>query len=168
MTNAHREAIAKFNRGTYVLAAYRWLIEVGLLFAAFTEFPTHKWSIGLALLVFNGGVAVAGRAMGSLHLSATARNDGEQRRTRHAILLAAEFRADEKIGLDQMAFWDEVTARVDKEIEEENHMRWAHQDLGGVEKPAGFWKGILLAFLALVWELVAGLFGIGLVAALTN
>jgi hypothetical protein len=168
MTNEYKEAIAKFRRGNYVVYTYRWLIEVALLFAAFTEFPTHKWSIGLALLVFNGGISAMGRGVVTIHTIALAQNDKEHRRTRHAILLAAEYKDRDKIEIDQVAFWDEVAIRVDQEIEKVDIRRRASQRLGELETPAGFWKGTLLALLALVWELVASLFGIGLVAVLTN
>ena len=159
MTTDQKEAIAKFTRGNFVFGIYRWLIEVGFLFAAFNEFPTHKWSIGLALLAFNGGVAGIGRAVVGLHLSAAASDDSEQRKTRHAAILASEQATDGNRNMEHESFWSEVALRVDREYAALNEF---------ADKPTGFWVGSLLAISALVWELIASLFGIGLVAALTS
>lgn len=141
------------------MAIYRWLIEVAFLFAAFTEFPDHKWTIGLGLLVFSGAVSAIGRAIMGEELGSVVRDDGERRKTRHAVILAAEEAAAGHTSIDQEEFWRLVAARVESEYKAADEY---------ADKPTGFWAGSLLAVSALIWQVVASLFGIGLVAALTN
>lgn len=159
MLAEQKDGAATFGRGTVVLSVYRWLIEVAFLFAAFTEFPTHKWSIGLGLLTFGGGVAVIGRAIAGGEIGQVLRDDGERRKTRHAIILASEQTATGHASINQGVFWSEVAKRVEREYEVANEY---------ADKPTGRWVGVLLASISLIWQLAASLVGIGVVAALTN
>lgn len=155
----HKEALAKLSRGGYVLGVYRWLIEVAFLFAAFTEFPNHKWSIGLGLLAFGGGVAGLGHALTASTAAANVIADEAERKTRQAIVLAAETSSKAARPLHQGDFWTTVNQRMAAEYEEAN--RYA-------DKPTGTWLGFALATTSLITQLIGSVLGIGLVMALTS
>ncbi|MFN6952860.1 MAG: hypothetical protein ACK4NE_09760 [Albidovulum sp.] len=159
MGPSQKEALGKLSRQTWVIGIYRWVIEVTFLFAAFTEFPEHKWSIGLAVLVFSGGIGGLVHYMQLVHAAENVAMDEAERKTRHAIVRAAELAAAGEGRIEQWEFWSEVDRRVAAEREPMD---------GGPDKPTGFWKGLLLAAGSLLWQLVASLFGIALVASLTS
>lgn len=139
-------------RKAYVIGALRWLVGVAFLFVAFGDFPAHKWTIGLGLLVFNLGVEAL--IIVTTHGQAWANrvDDVAERKTRQAIVLAAERGSDLGHSWD---FWEEVDRRVAAEM-------------GPPPKPAGFWKSAGLVIGAIVWRLVADVFGIAVVMALTS
>lgn len=116
-------------RGSYVLGVYRWLLGVGFLFVAFNEFPQHKWSIGLGLLVFNAGVEAVGRGIASLTVGLELRLDAGERLSRWATLLAP-IRAPhvDLSDRDETAeFWDEMRSRGEgeaKRLREKVTSRW--------------------------------------------
>lgn len=158
LTLDQKEAIGKLTRQALVIGIYRWLIEVVFLFAAFTEFPEHKWSVGLAVLAFSAAISAVVHVQQTSHAVANVMMDQGERKTRHAILLAGEL-AGKSVGqIDERSFWDQVDGRVEAEA-----TRLGNPDA----KPTGFWKGTLLAMGALLWQLAASLFGIALVATLT-
>lgn len=157
MSRSQKEALGKLSRQTWVTGIYRWVIEVAFLFAAFTEFPQHKWSIGLAVLAFSGGIGALVHYMQLVHAAANILMDEGERKTRHAIVRAAELAAAGDAHIEQWDFWDEVDRRVTGERSNQEPL----------DKPTGFWAGIALAAGSLIWQLAASLFGIALVAALT-
>lgn len=139
-------------RKAYVIGALRWLIGVAFLFVAFSDFPTHKWTIGLGLLVFNLGIEAAICVVLMVQALSNRLDELAERKTRHAIVLAAE----QGQGVSHhWEFWEEVDRRVAAE-------------LGPLSKPAGVWKSIGLVIGTVAWRLVADLFGIALVMALTS
>lgn len=141
-----------------MIGAYRWLIEVAFLFAAFTEFPEHKWSLGLAVLAFGAATSAVIHIQRTSHAVANVMMDQGERKTRYAILLAGEL-AGKSVGeIDEWSFWGEVDRRVEAEaVRLDDHEA----------EPTGFWKGLFLATGSLLWQLAASLFGIALVAGLT-
>lgn len=148
-------------RGSYVLGVYRWLLGVGFLFVAFNEFPQHKWSIGLGLLVFNAGVEAVGRGIASLAVGLELRLDAGERLSRWATLLAPVRAPHVDLSdRDETAeFWGEMHSRGEgeaKRLREEG------------EKPVGWLGGFGLATASLLWRIIADLFGIGLAMALTG
>lgn len=158
LTLSQKNAVEKLTRQTYVIGIYRWLIEVAFLFAAFTEFPEHKWSVGLAVLAFGAAISAVIHVQQAIHTIANMMMDQGERKTRHAILLAGEL-AGKNVGeIDERYFWGEVDRRVESET---------HRSDEPETKPTGSWKGLLLATASLLSQLAASLFGIGLVAALT-
>lgn len=90
------------------LAIYRGILLFVFLLVAFGEFPDHKLSIGLGALVFLQGIAGVGLAMSVAALTSNAVDDMAERKTRHAILLAAQ-QGREAGGYD---FWTIVDDRV--------------------------------------------------------
>lgn len=159
MGSAQQEAVKKLARQTYVTATYRWLIEVSFLFAAFTAFPEYKWPIGLGLLVFVGGVQAVVLTLDLMHRHNNTLADEAERKTRHAIVRAAELAAKGVSDIDQVEFWQEVDGRVRLE-------RSAQEDASPT--PVGFWKGLALASGAFVWQLSASVLGIAVVAGMTG
>lgn len=160
MTPDQSAVANRFKRQGWVTLAYRFLIEVAFLFIAFSQFPDHKWTIGMGLLVFNGAVGSVGLLIQQLaagleiHLSQT------DRRTRHAIILAAEQAALGKHHeIDQENFWRIVHERAEFELAQESR----YQD-----KPAGPWQGFGLAIAALFWSVLSSLAGIVIVMVLTG
>lgn len=82
----------RFKRQGWVTLAYRFLIEVTFLFVAFSQFPDHKWTIGLGLLAFNGALGSVGLLIQQVAASLEIRLSQTDRRTRHTIVLAADRR----------------------------------------------------------------------------
>lgn len=158
LTLDQKDAIGKLTRQAFVIGIYRWLIEVSFLFAAFTEFPEHKWSVGLAVLAFGAATTAVIHVQQTSHAVANVMMDQGERKTRHAILLAGEQAAKSVGEIDEWYFWGEVDRRVEAE---------ATRNGDPEAKPTGFWKGLLLATGSLSWQLAASLFGIAVVAALT-
>lgn len=139
-------------RKAYVIGALRWLIGVAFLFVAFIDFPAHKWTIGLGLLVFNLGVEALIIVMTHGQMWANRVDDVAERKTRQAIMLAAERGSDVGHPWD---FWEEVDRRVAAEM-------------GPLPKPAGFWKSTGHVIGAIAWRLVVDVLGIAIVMALTT
>lgn len=138
-------------RRAWVLGLYRWLIGLAFLFAAFSAFPGSKWAIGLGVLVFNAGVEAV---LLSMEVHAKVSEMSRERAdmlTRHTAVLAAERRG---LGDWPQGFWSEAHRRVNAEIED--------------GEPIGFWKSAGLVVGALAWRVVADVFGIALVMALTG
>jgi hypothetical protein len=158
VTPANKEVIGKLTRGAWVFSIYRWLMEVAFLFAAFSEFPDHKASIGFAVLAFGAAVSCLLQMAQISHSSANILADEGERKTRHSIVLAAEMAAKGVTDIDLWSFWLEVDRRVQAE----------HAERSDLVSETGFWKGFGLASAALLWQLAASLFGLGVVAALTS
>lgn len=156
-----QQAIAnRSKRQGWVTVVYRFLIEVTFLFVAFNEFPNHKWTIGLGLLVFNGAVGSVALAVQQLALGLEIFLGQSDRKTRHAIVLAAEHAAlGKRDDIDPAKFWRAVDERLEFELSEEGR----YQD-----KPAGRWLGFGMATAALLWSLLSSLAGIIIVMALTE
>jgi hypothetical protein len=159
LTLDQKETVARVTRQTYVTGIYRWLIEVAFLFAAFTEFPEHKWSIGLAVLAFGAAVGGIVHYQQALHTLENVLMDQGERKTRHAVILASELAAKGVSEIEQYNFWGEVDRRVAAEV---------RRDADPGARPTGFWKGLVLGAASLIWQLTASLVGIALVAALTS
>jgi hypothetical protein len=149
---ALRDEVAKATRSLFSIAILRWLFGLIFLFVAFSEFPDHKWSIGLGLIVFNLGIAGVCQIVQGLHVDAYRMDDLAERKTRHTVLLAAERlpSPDHETG----EFWAEVDRRVRAEV--------------GEPTKVGFWKSVGLVGGRVLWGLFADLFGIGIVASLTG
>lgn len=139
-------------RNAYVIGALRWLIGVAFLFAALSDLPAYKWTIGLGLLVFNLGVEAVISVVTAMRALNNRIDDLAERKTRQAIVLAAE--RGREVG-HHWDFWEEVDRRVEAEM-------------GPVPKATGFWKSAGLVIGAVMWRLVADIFGIALVASLTS
>lgn len=102
--------IGRLKRQGYGLMIYRTLLTFLFLMAAFTAFPQLKLVVGLGLLVFNQAVAALGHVASTHFQLANMLDDEGERKTRHAILLAAERPpVDEYEHID---FWPEVNRRV--------------------------------------------------------
>lgn len=149
----------RLNRASWVRSIGRWIIELAFLFTAFTEFPEHKWSIGLGFLVLQGMVVHLGHSMTVLAVNATILSDAAERKTRHCIVLAAESPMLPTDEFTRSAFWASVDSRVAAEAAAAD--RYA-------DKPIGRLAGFGLAALALLWEVGASVVGIGFVMALTD
>lgn len=150
----------RFKRQGWVTLAYRFLIEVAFLFVAFSQFPDHKWTIGMGLLVFNGAVGSVALMIQQLAAGLEIHLAQTDRKTRHAIVLAAEQAALGKDDdIDQEKFWRTVDGRLEFELAEEVR----YQD-----KPAGPWQGFGLAIAALLWSVLSSLAGIVIVMVLTG
>lgn len=159
MSSAQKAILAKLGRQSFVIGIYRWLIEVAFLFAAFTAFPERKWPIGMAVLAFSGGLQAIIHTLQVMHQENNVILDVAERKTRHAIVHAAELAAKGTAEIDQGAFWGEVDGRVGSEQARAEDTQ---------VKPDGFWKGFALASGSLIWQLAASLFGIAIVAGLTG
>lgn len=150
----------RFKRQGWATVAYRFLIEVAFLFVAFGQFPEHKWTIGMGLLVFNGAVGSIGLTIQQLAAGLEIHLGQTDRKSRHAIVLAAEQAALGKHDdIDREKFWRTVDGRVEFELAEESR----YQD-----KPAGPWQGFGLAIAALLWSFLSSLAGIVIVMVLTG
>lgn len=150
----------RLKRQGWVTLAYRFLIEVAFLFVAFSQFPDHKWTIGMGLLVFNGAVGSVALTIQQLAVGLEIHRGEADRKTRHAIVLAAEQAAlGKQDDIDQERFWTTVQGRVEFELAEEGR----YQD-----KPAGPWQGFGLATIALLWSVLSSLAGILIVMVLTG
>lgn len=106
-----KRAINSASRGGCALVMYRGLLNTALMVALLHAFPQHAVVSILAVLVFSQGIA--GVAL-TVRLHATIQNaldDSAERKTRHAILLAAD-----PDWLHADGFWFEVDRRVADEI----------------------------------------------------
>lgn len=159
MVSAQKPFVAKLVRQAYVHGIYRWLIELAFLFSAFAVFPEYKWPIGLGLLVFSAGIAVTAQVVRAYHESANLLADSAERKTRHAVVHAAELAARGQSEIATWGFWAEVDRRVAAEQEQEGVPQ---------ETPTGFWKQLMIGTGALIWQLGANLLGIALVIGLTG
>ncbi len=169
MDIAQARGFAKLLRQAYVHGIYQWFIGISFLFSAFNAFPEYKWPIGLGFLVFSAGVSGVIRAVGTLHQAEVNRADAAERKTRHAVLRAAELAAGSQTWIPEGDFWAEVDRRVNAEENRRDARLYALSDMGEGSQPApvGFWKGLILGGGALIWQLAANLIGIALVAGLT-
>lgn len=160
MTPDQTALASRIRRQGWVNLAYRFLIEVVFLFVAFSQFPDHKWTIGMGLLVFNGAVGSVALMIRQLATGLELHLAQSDRKTRHAIVLAAEQAALGKHDdIDQEKFWRTVEGRLEFELAEEGR----YQD-----KPAGPWQGVGLAVVALLWSVLSSLAGILVVMVLTG
>ena len=159
MTPDQVAIVSRSKRQGWVTLAYRFLIEVAFLFVAFNEFPEHKWTIGMGLLVFNGAVGSVALTVQQLGVGLEIFLVQSDRKTRHAIVLAAEHAAlGEHNDIDPAKFWRTVDGRLDFELAEEGRHR---------DKPPSPWRGFGMATAALLWSVVSSLTGIIIVMALT-
>ena len=106
-----KAAIRSATRKGLALGAYRGLLNMALLVALFHAFPEYEAVSILAVLAFSQGVAVITLAMRSLFTIQNALDDSAERKTRHAILLAAD-----PEGSHLHEFWSEVDRRVAAEF----------------------------------------------------
>ena len=160
MTPDQTATANRSKRQGWVTLAYRFLIEVAFLFVAFNEFPDHKWTIGMGLLVFNGAVGSVALAVQQLGVGLEIFLGQSDRKTSHAIVLAAEHAALGKHDdIDPAKFLRTVDGRLDFELSEEAR----YQD-----KPAGPWLGFGMATAALLWSVLSSLAGIFIVMVLTG
>ena len=146
------EAIAKAGRTLWGTVVLRFLFGLIFLFVAFNEFPNHKWTIGLGLVVFNISVGMIAETLSTLQLQANRLDDMAERKTRHTIILAAE-RAG-TTNLNTWEFWSDVERRVDAELGEPQK----------VSVPASI--GLVVG--RILWQAVADLVGIAILVGMTN
>lgn len=136
----NQAVIGRLKRQGYGLLIYRSILTFAFLIAAFSAFPHLKPVIGLAVLLFNQAIAALGHvATAHFHL-ANMLDDEAERKTRHAILLAAE--SPRRDAFDQFDFWPEVNRRVDAER-------------GEPVKDVGGWSGAGLT----AWNTLSRAFG---------
>ena len=95
-------------------AIYRGVLLLVFLVVAFSEFPNHKLSIGLGALLILHTIAAVGLAVSQAFLIANHTDDLAERKTRHAIVLAAQQGRD----AGDYDFWATVDARVADELRE--------------------------------------------------
>lgn len=93
-------------------AIYRGVLLLVFLVVAFSEFPGHKLSIGLGALLILQAIHAVGLAVAQAFLIANHSDDLAERKTRHAIVLAAQQGRD----AGDIDFWTTVDARVDAEL----------------------------------------------------
>lgn len=149
-----KETIDRQTRNSIAFMVYRTLIGVAFLFAAFHEFPDHKGSISLGYLLLLALFEGIGITMDAHYVGQNALSDQAERKTRHAIVLAAE----QSGSIDQWDFWATVERRMSDELKE--------IDPAGVARP--WWKSTLLVIGSLVWRLIGGFVGVGIVSAMTS
>lgn len=159
MLSAQKPFFDKMVRQAYVHGIYRWLVELAFLFSAFSAFPEYKWPIGLGLLVFSAGIVVTAQVVRGYHKSANVLADAAERKTRHAVVHAAELAARGQSEIAAWGFWAEVDRRVAAEQEQDGVLQ---------EAPAAFWKQLMIGTGALIWQLGANLLGIALVVGITG
>jgi hypothetical protein len=160
MRSEQKIAVAKLDRQTWVVGIYRWVFGVAFLFAAFNQWPDLKWTIGLAYLALDAAIAAIIHGLNVSFIRNNFLDDAGERKTRHAILYAAELASRKELPFDyQPDFWRAVDDRIREEQEELD--RYA-------DEPVKWWIGVLLASGSLIWQLVASLFGIAIVVALTS
>lgn len=105
--------IGRLRRQGYGLMIYRSILTFIFLIAAFSTFPHLKPVIGLGVLMFNQAIAALGHVATVHFHTANMLDDEAERKTRHAILLAAE--GPSRDAFDQFDFWPEVNRRVESE-----------------------------------------------------
>lgn len=145
-------ASAKLTRTLWATQICRWLIGTAFLFAAFSEFPEHKWSIGLGVLVLEFGLVAIMDQAAALRVGEINLADQAERKTRHTIIAAAEWGSDDP--MKSAAFWQEVDDAVANERVDEEKPGWLAV------------TGLMIG--GIVYRLAATLGGIALVAALTS
>ena len=144
-----------FLRRSFALGIYRAFITFALLVACFQAFPEHRWAIALAVIAFNQGVAAIIEVHTGLFKLANFVSDGGERKTRHAIVLAAERSGQDWI--EGPEFWHEVNRRVEDEIPTPTNKTSAWANISSVILKLG---GHLLGDVGLVF--LASLFAPGL------
>jgi hypothetical protein len=146
------EGLAQIKRQGLVLLIYRWILGAFFLFVAFSDFPAHKWTIGVAYLVFALGVEAIITAGNARFLATNRLDDIAERKTRHTVALAAL--RGESPGPH---FWSDVDERVESELR-------AAQAL---HRPPAWWKRAGLVSGALLFRIAADLVGFAVMAAIT-
>lgn len=114
MTRSSAAPFKRAMREALGLGIYRMFLTFALLLVAFSAFPAYKAVIGLAVLALNEGVSAV---VTSLKVTALAQNhidDAAERKTRHAIVLAAE--RSGKPDAHYSDFWSVVEERVEDEM----------------------------------------------------
>jgi hypothetical protein len=143
----------KAQRTIAATSIYGWGIGIAFLFVAFSSFPDHKLLIALSYLVVVQTVAALSAYIGLLFVVDNDLSDAAERKTRHAILLAAERSTSE--APVHTGFWGEVDDRVAGEMQ-------------APDEPLPWWKAGGLIAGSITARLVGDVVGIGLVAILTR
>ena len=108
----NRAAVRSAARQGVATTLYRALLNTCLLVAMLHAFPGYETVSILAVLVFSQGVAGIGLTMRSIAALQSSVDDMGERKTRHAILLAAD-----PEWLHDDNFWGEVDRRVANEFD---------------------------------------------------
>lgn len=146
-------AVRRHTRALFASGIYRWLIGCAFLFVAFSDFPTHKWTIGLGYVVLSTAISALVEFAQLQHAAENLLADRAERKTRHTIIMAAEWAAHDG-PMNSPEFWGTVDGRVNDEM--------------NVDEKAGFWTSAVLVVGGVIWRTASDLFGLALVAALSS
>lgn len=144
------------NRSLTVALVTGWVMGFAFMLAAFTEFPEHKWSIGLGYLAFLTMLRACLQQGIAMHAANNMLSDAAERKTRHTMLLASEWSKSGRLQdeFDHGDFWQAVDRRVKTETGEPD----AHS----------FWLSLALTAGGIILNLLGSLIGFGIAAALTS
>lgn len=149
-----RSQIERLTRQLWACGIYRWILGFAASVTLMRALPGAEIGVGLAFLFVNQ-VALAGDLLGQARTAAVREQmEMSDRKTRHAILLAAQSAGRE--GIPEWDFWPEVNRRVSDEVDAE---------LG---TKTSWWSNVGLVVGQIAWTAICDMIVLGIALAVAG